>query len=70
MVKWNRLNDFKDARTEKGSSQGQILALTVLLVPNLLADGRHGAGGALVADRQCRDVFQRNPLVKGSRSRA
>jgi len=31
---WNNLNGFEDVRTENGSSKGQNLALTGLLVPS------------------------------------
>ena len=42
----NTLKGFKDVRTENGSSQGQNLALTGLLVPTSLDRGFYLVGGA------------------------
>ena len=40
------MKGFKDVRTENGSSQGQNLALTGLLVPTSLDRGFYLVGGA------------------------
>ena len=58
----NNLHGFQDFGLENGSSQGQNLALTVLLVPGLLEAGKEGArlpGRLSVsrAERQYRFVF-------------
>ena len=42
----NRLNGFHDCRTENGSSQGQILALTAFCVPRSLDSSSDGCSSS------------------------